>query len=488
MTRLVLIGFVPEDQERLAPLVEALEARGLPLDWWTERPNRLAWINDLQPRILTASGVLAVWTQASARDRWSAVVADEALECRTLVSVVLDPVPVPPAFRGVPPVDLIGWDGGAGAAGMDRLVAVLARLLGLPPGLETVPPRRSPESLSGEDVTTAGFRGGVSPSVLQVLLHPAAFPRSGGRPGFGPEVPESPGREAALGLMPPASAGRSASPSAPAVPPCPAVGPAVLLPLSRTAGDLERAWGFVSCGYGWALAWALGLTAMGFYLLPAAGVTDVARVYIGNPALSAGEGAAVGLVGAVFMLFTLVREQLGVSPVQVGVIAAAWVLGGAVGLLAAAWFDVPVIGVTEGLVGFDLGWVLCWLIAAGVGGLGTWLALRTSHSVDHRSLVLIVAGFALGDLGGWLLGWLLVAVPILPLGWLIGSVLPAGHLRELLVLGLEITSLGLTGLIGGAGFGLGGGLVLVGSLGGGGTVRRAARAPEPAITVPGEGD
>ena len=113
--------------------------------------------------------------------------------------------------------------------------------------------------------------------------------------------------------------------------------------------------------------------------------------------------------------------------------------------------------------------------------------MRHSHpGLDLLGLALILAAFVLADLGGWLLAWLLVALPVLPLGWLFGSVLPPGAVRELAFLGLEIASLGLTGLIGGAAFGLGGGLVLLGSLGRG-EAGRAAVSPGPRAPAPSSG-
>ena len=471
MAGIVLIGFLPEDRERLACLSAVLEARGLTVDWWSETPTHAEWVERLQQRIEAAAGVLVPWTRASARDRWSAVVADEALERRVLVSVALDAVAVPPAFRGAPVVDLTDWSGEAGAPALARLTDALALLLRLPPGFDTASARASEGARSAVPMSTPNpnpnpierARAGGDPSAQSVLLHPAAFPRVPARP--------APGREGAVAGVrePPESAPRPAP--APPVPLRPGRGP-------------ERARGLWPCGYGWALAWTLGLIAMGLYVLPAVRATDAARVFITNPALSAAGGAAVGLVGALFMAMALVREHLGVSAVRLVLICAVWTLGGAAGLLAAAVLGLPVIGVAKGLVGFELGWVLCWLAAALVGTLGTRLSLSGAHpAFDRYAVLATLVGFALGTLGGWLLAWVLVAIPILPLSWLFSEVLPLGRTRELVLLALQVLSLGLTGLVGGAAYGLGGGLVLLGALD-----RGAARAPGRAASEPGPRD
>ncbi len=460
MAGVVMIGFLPEDRERLASLSAALQARGLTVDWWSETPTRADWVNRLQQRIAAAAGVLVPWTRASARDRWSAVVADEALERRVLVSVALDAVVVPRAFRGVPLVDLSDWSGEAGAPGVARLAGALALLLGLPPGVDGAAARactgagaRPPGPVA---VQNELMRPGGEPSPQSVLLHPAAFPRVPSR--------APPGREGA------AAGGREPPEPAPRPPPAPPVA-------LRPGRGPERVPGLLPCGYGWALAWTLGLVAMGLYLLPAVRATEAARVFITNPELSAAGGAVVGLGGALFMVMALVRDRLGVSAVRRVLICAAWVLGGVVGLLATAVLGLPVIGVAEGLVGFELGWVLCWIAAALVGTLGTWLSLSGAHpAFDRQAVLLTLAGFTLGALGGWLLAWVLVAVPILPLSWLLGEVVPLGRIRELVLLALQVLSLGLTGLVGGAVYGLGGGVVLLGSLARG--VKRApGRAP-----------
>lgn len=343
-------------------------------------------------------------------------------------------------------------------------------------------PAAPPAPPAASATQTPGPVAGAERVVPPVLLHPAATHRHRPRPLPGHTIPETGGREAPEGSprpvaapvpLRPAAAAETASAAAARAGDAPVTNAGVLVPLRRATAVQDRAWGFIPCGYGWALAWTLGLGAMGLYLLPAVQSADVARVYIGNPQLSAAGGAAIGLMGAAFMIQALIRHRIGLTVPQALLIAVAWVLGGGGGLLAAAWLSLPVIGVAAGLVGFELGWVLCWLIAASVGSLGTWLALRPSHpGLDQRDLGFTAAGFALGALGGWLLGWVLVAIPILPLWWLLDWLLPGDEYRDRVMIGLQVLSLSLTGLLGGAAYGLGGGAVLLGSL-----TRGGARTP-----------
>lgn len=474
MADIVLIGFMPGDRERLGQLQQALEARGLVVDWWSVVPTKPRWFKDLQRRIRAAPGVIAVWTAASAQDRWSAVAADEALERRNLVSVILDPVEPPRAFRNLASLPMVGWSGAPQSPEMDLLMGSLTLMLGLPPRPQAPPPPLPPGPAPAEPGVHAVVRAAVPVPIHPIhpiAIQPVLPVRVRRHVGVGQDPadpsPREPLRPVAVAVGAPVAAGPDRPPVRPRGRDSPPAsgGPRRGTPDLAAATDLERGLGFIPCIYGWAIAWAVGVSAMGLYLLPGAQLPEVARVYIGNPLFSAGSGAAVGLMGAAVTLYALSRERIGLSPFQLALIVAGWGLGAGAGLLAVAWLSLPVVGAARGLVGFDFGWVACWLMAGTLGSLGTWLALRRSHPfLDHRDLAFTAGGFALGAVGGWMAGWLVVAIPILLLDWLLRELIAAGAVRDLANLVVQLLSLGLIGAVGGAAYGLGGGLVIFGAL------------------------
>lgn len=449
MADIVLIGDGAPQRERLDRLHQAIEARG----WVIERLGPIGsqrdWLKQSQSRVSAASCVIAVWTAASARDRWTAVGADAALERRTLVSLVLDPVELPRAFRGIGSVDLVGWAGDAESPLLDALDSALRVMLG------PTAKRRPTAPIPLRSAASAG------PSAARsvVALHPAS----------GQKV-------AVLERLEPIRQGAAVAADAPAgwmradalfdglypLPPSVVGGaPDQDEPDTAAAAPPGLRVGLVPCVLGWAVAWVIGLTAMGIYLLSGLYGAEASRIAIDNPLFSAVSGAAVGLIGAGFMIYALSLRRVRMSSSQLGFVVFGWGFGGGCGLLAAAHFGLPVVGRLYGVFGFDLGWVVAWVTAGAMGSFFTWFALRRSNPVlAPVHLAVSAGGFALGAVGGALLGWLVVALPTLGWGWLFGdpaAVAPTAASQTGML--VELLSLGLIGAVAGAVYGAGGALV-----------------------------
>ena len=451
MADILLIGDDALQRERLDRLHQAIEARGWVIERLAPFGSQRDWLAHSRPRVSAASCVIAVWTAASARDRWTAVGADVALERRTLVSLVLDPVELPRAFRGIDSVDLVGWAGDAESPLLDALDAALRVMLG--PTAKRRP--TAPIPLRSAVSTASAAAGSV------VALRPATDQKAAVMERLEPVR-----RQAELPVAADAPAGWIRADALfdglyPLPPPVVGSAPDQDEPDTAAASSPGLRVGLVACVLGWAVAWVIGLTAMGIYLLSGLYGAAASRIAIDNPLFSAVSGAAVGLIGAGFMIYALSLRRVRMSSSQLGFVVFGWGFGGGCGLLAAAHFGLPVVGRFYGVFGFDLGWVVAWVIAGAMGSFFTWFALRRSNPfLTPVHLAVSAGGFTLGAVGGAILGWLVVALPVLGWGWLRGdpaAVAPPADSQTVML--VELLSLGLIGAVAGAVYGVGGALV-----------------------------
>ena len=458
MADIVLIGDGAQ-RDRLDRLHQAIEARGWVIERLAPIGSQRDWLKHARPRLSAASCVIAVWTAASARDRWTAVGAEMALEQRTLISLVMDPVELPRAFHSVDPVDIVGWAGDSKSPLLDVLDSALRVMLHpAPRGRPTAPrPMRSAVSAgpsAARSVVALHPAPGRNAAVierLEPIRRPAERPIAAYAPAGGMS-----GDVLFDGLSPlqPRVTRSAPDPDEPKPKPKPK-------PKSAAVSQPGLRVGLVPCVLGWAMAWVIGLTAMGIYLLSGLDGATASRIAIDNPLFSAVSGAAVGLIGAGFMVYALLMRRVRMSSSQLGLVLFGWSFGGGCGLLAAAQFGLPVVGRLYGVIGFDLGWVVAWVIAGAMGSVFTWCALRRSNPVlAPVQLVVSAGGFTLGALGGAILGWLVVALPVLGWGWLLGdpvAAAPTAASRAGLL--PQLLSLGLIGAVAGAVYGAGGALV-----------------------------
>ncbi|MBV5272231.1 MAG: toll/interleukin-1 receptor domain-containing protein [Lamprocystis purpurea] len=453
MADILLIGDGAPQRERLDRLHQAIEARGWVIERLAPFGSQRDWLAHSRPRVSAASCVIAVWTAASARDRWTAVGADVALERRTLVSLVLDPVELPRAFRGIDSVDLVGWAGDSESPLLDGLDAALRVMLG--PTAKRRPTAPIPIPMRSAVSTGSAAARSV------VALHPATDQKAAVMERLEPAR-----RRAELPIVADAPAGWMRADALfdglyPLPPPVVGSARDQDEPDTAEASPPGLRVGLVACVLGWAVAWVIGLTAMGIYLLSGLYGAAASRIAIDNPLFSAVSGAAVGLIGAGFMIYALSLRRVRMSSSQLGFVVFGWGFGGGCGLLAAAHFGLPVVGRFYGVFGFDLGWVVAWVTAGVMGSFFTWFALRRSNPVlAPVHLAVSAGGFSLGAVGGAILGWLVVALPVLGWGWLRGdpaAVAPSADSQTGML--VELLSLGLIGAVAGAVYGAGGALV-----------------------------
>lgn len=130
----VFISYSSEDRERVRPLAEALEQRGLSV-WWD---RALAAGDDyaavIQKALDEARVVIVAWSASSAASPWVRDEAARARDTKRLVPILLDSASIPIGFGGINTEDFTAWTGAQGAPQIDGLhEAVRARLEGRAP-------------------------------------------------------------------------------------------------------------------------------------------------------------------------------------------------------------------------------------------------------------------------------------------------------------------------------------------------------------------
>jgi tetratricopeptide (TPR) repeat protein len=117
----VFISYSSEDRDRVRPLAEALQKRGLTV-WWD---RALAAGDDyasvIARALSEAKAVVVVWSRVSVDSAWVRDEAAHARDAGRLVPVFLDKVQIPLGFGAINAEDFTQWNGAAGAPQIELL-------------------------------------------------------------------------------------------------------------------------------------------------------------------------------------------------------------------------------------------------------------------------------------------------------------------------------------------------------------------------------
>lgn len=106
----VFVSYSRQDRDRIAPLVRALEARGLEV-WWDSRiAGGTEYTREIEAQLEAAGAVLVVWSRHSIESLWVADEAGAGLERGKLVPISIDPVPPRIGFRQLQTLEFGAWN------------------------------------------------------------------------------------------------------------------------------------------------------------------------------------------------------------------------------------------------------------------------------------------------------------------------------------------------------------------------------------------
>ncbi len=106
----IFISYAREDQERVKPIVDALEKQGWSVFWDRNIPVGQTWRSHIGNALDNASCVLVVWSRNSVNSKWVPQEADEANGRNVYVPILLDDVLPPLGFRDTQAANLTAWD------------------------------------------------------------------------------------------------------------------------------------------------------------------------------------------------------------------------------------------------------------------------------------------------------------------------------------------------------------------------------------------
>ena len=125
----IFISYSREDEERIQPLVLALENEGWSVFWDRRIPAGQTWRDYIGKALDDAGCVIVVWSCHSIISNWVCDEADEAKRRGVLLPILLDAVEPPMGFRSFQASDLTDWSLGA-SVGRKHVDCSLALNLG----------------------------------------------------------------------------------------------------------------------------------------------------------------------------------------------------------------------------------------------------------------------------------------------------------------------------------------------------------------------
>jgi hypothetical protein len=124
----IFVSYKREDEERVARLVQALEAEGQRVWWDRGLPAGESWRDQIHDAIHQAKCVIVIWSRASVGPAGDFVRDEAALARRrgVLVPVMLDKVDPPLGFGEIQAIDLTHWRGSRRDPFFKDLIAAVA--------------------------------------------------------------------------------------------------------------------------------------------------------------------------------------------------------------------------------------------------------------------------------------------------------------------------------------------------------------------------
>ena len=130
----IFISYSSEDRERVRPLAEALQKRGLSVWWDRALAAGDDYTNVIAKALADSKASIVVWSRVSIESPWVRDEAAHARDSNRLVPVLFDKVQIPLGFGAINAEDFTKWNGKPNAPQVDLLEESLrARIAGVAP-------------------------------------------------------------------------------------------------------------------------------------------------------------------------------------------------------------------------------------------------------------------------------------------------------------------------------------------------------------------
>ncbi len=105
----IFLSYSHEDEERIKPLVAALESQGWSVFWDRHIPAGQTWRTYIGEALENAKCVLVAWSHNSIASKWVTEEADVGQKRGNLIPIFIDAVEIPIGFRSIQAANLSDW-------------------------------------------------------------------------------------------------------------------------------------------------------------------------------------------------------------------------------------------------------------------------------------------------------------------------------------------------------------------------------------------
>ncbi len=127
----IFVSYSRSDRAWVEPLVQALKASGHTVWWDHDLQAGQAFRHTIGQALEAAGCVLVVWSERAIHSDWVPTEADQALQRKVLVPVLMEPTKLPLPFGGLHTIDLQGWQGDRQDARFQALLQGIRTKLGV---------------------------------------------------------------------------------------------------------------------------------------------------------------------------------------------------------------------------------------------------------------------------------------------------------------------------------------------------------------------
>jgi formylglycine-generating enzyme len=140
----IFISYAKEDREQAAAVTKALGSLGWQVFWDRDIPLGKTWDEVIEKAIEAAGCMLVLWSRNSVASEWVRAEAEEGLQRKILIPVLIEEAKIPLRFRPLQAASLVDWREDPSYLGFKQLVQAIAQMIGAPP------PREKQEATKSE--------------------------------------------------------------------------------------------------------------------------------------------------------------------------------------------------------------------------------------------------------------------------------------------------------------------------------------------------
>ncbi len=126
----IFISYASEDKAKARQFFEAFEKQGWTVFWDRDISTGKSFHEVIDEELAQAKAVVVLWSGISVKKNWVLEEAQDGLDRKILIPVLIEEVKPPRGFRLIQTASLIGWEGSTNSQAFIRLVQDIVSLIG----------------------------------------------------------------------------------------------------------------------------------------------------------------------------------------------------------------------------------------------------------------------------------------------------------------------------------------------------------------------